>query len=162
MKIKITEEQLKYIIKENIDDILDRIGVVGYENLKPSEKRKLSHYQKHLEKGGSEKTFTYSDQPEEDIKSGLSFEVIIDGEPLIFTFTDKSEEGKEIEYSGKIKYQGKEYIGVIATDKNGYLVDYDFYDPLDITGDRLQYIIGDKMYELDTFFQDEVISSLKD
>lgn len=163
MKIRITESQLKYIIKENVDDILDKIGQVGYENLKPSEKRKLSHYQKHLEKGGSEKNFSYSDQPEIDDKSGMKFTTNINGEPLIYVFSEKIEEKKgEIEYAGEIFYMGNEYLGVIVTDKNGYLVDYDFYDSLDITGDRLQYVIGKDMHELDNFFQNEVIPKLKD
>lgn len=163
MKIKITEKQLQYIIKENVDDILDKISSVGYDKLKPSEKRKLSHYQKHLEKGGNEKNFVYSDQPEIDMKSGMKFTTKINGEPLIFVFSEKIEEKKgEIEYVGEIFYMGNEYLGAISTDTNGFLIDYDFYDSLDVTGDRLQYIIGEDMHELDNFFQNEVIPKLKD
>ena len=161
MKIIITQSQLNRIIKENVDDILDKIGEVGYEGLKPSEKRKLSHYQKHLDKGGNERNFEYSDEPEIHEKSGKSFKTIIDGDPLTFVFSEKQEtESGEIEYYGEVFYKGNEYIGGIFTDKNGFLVDYDFYDSLELEGERLQYIIKKDMSKLDNFFQNEVIPSL--
>jgi hypothetical protein len=161
MKLIITESQLKYIIKENVDEILDRINDVGFENLTPSEKRKLNYYQQHLEKGGSERNFNYSDEPDIDERSGKRFETIIEGNPLVFTFSEKTQnEYDEIEYYGDITYRGNEYIGGIFTDHNGFLIDFDFYDSLDNESKRLQDIIKKGRSKLDSFFQNEVISSL--
>lgn len=161
MKLIITETQLKYIIKENVDDILDRINDVGFENLTPSEKRKLSHYRQHLEKGGSERNFNYSDEPEIDDKTGKKFKTTIEGNPLVFTFSEKMEnQYGEMEYYGDISYKGNEYIGGIFTDHNGFLIDFDFYDSLDDGSKRLQDIIKKGKSKLDNFFQNEVIPSL--
>jgi hypothetical protein len=64
---------------------------------------------------------------------------------------------------GEIKYRGQEYLGIIYTDKKGYVLGYDFYN----TGDqdnRLQDMMEeeDLSDELTFFFQGEVIDSLRE
>lgn len=159
MKYKITESQYQRLIKENVDDILDRIS--AGENLRPSDKRKLDAYSTHLKSGGTEKNFEYSDHPEYVEKEGKVFKSTLADQPIEFIFSEENvlEDGL-IEYSGKIWFGGKQYIGTILTDENGYLVDYDFYD-VDTPDERLRYVIEGLEYELDNFFQEEVIPNLQ-
>ncbi len=158
MKYKITESQYQRLIKENVDDILDRIS--AGENLRPSDKRKLDAFSKHLHSGGRESNFEYSDHPEYVEKEGKVFKSTLADQPIEFIFSEENvlEDGL-IEYSGKIWFGGKQYMGIILTDVNGYLVDYDFYD-VDTPDERLRYVIEGLEYELDNFFQEEVIPNL--
>lgn len=159
MKIRITESQFNQLFKENVDDILDKIS--RGEELKPSEKRKLEKYSKHLQSGGKDRDFEYSDQPDEDEYSGKSFKYTINKKPITFKFSERqpSPEGG-VEYYGEIFYDGNEYIGGLFTDENGFLLDYDFYDSLELGGERLQDLLKDFKYELQHFFQEEVIPEL--
>lgn len=148
-------------LKENIDDILDRIGDVGFDKLTPSEKKKLSAYQKHLESGGKENDFKYDEQPNIHELSGKKFKTIIDDEPLIFVFSEKVEsEDGGYDYYGEVIFNDTEYVGLIYTDEKDYLLGYDFYDSEDNTADRLQDILKEKDYQLDNFFQNEVLPNL--
>lgn len=159
MKYKITESQYRRLIKENVDDILDRIS--AGENLRPSDKRKLNAYSKHLDTGGRESNFEYSDHPEYVEKEGKVIKSTLADQPIEFIFSEENElEDGIIEYSGKIWFGGNQYIGVIATDKSGYLIDYDFYD-IDTPDERLRYVIEGLEHELDNFFQTEVIPTLQ-
>lgn len=108
MKIIITESQLKLIIKESssIDDLLDKINQVGYDNLSDEEKDKLIK----LSKG--EETEDNSDYEEE-----------IDPYQL---FMHYALENEEFEVNGK-RYQTEkveetdgEHIRVIGIDDEIY------------------------------------------
>jgi hypothetical protein len=161
MKIRITESQFKGLIKENIDDILDRINDIGFENLKPSEKRKLSHFQKHLEKGGTEEDFVYDEEPEVDEMSGKKFQTTINGKPLVFVFTEKiKDSNNDLELIGEIFYDGNEYLGTIVTNDTGILLDYDFYDSLNLGGSRIQSVLKNDIHELEYFFETVIIPEL--
>ena len=73
------------------------------------------------------------------------------------------DKGDEIEYYGEITFNGDEFLGVIATDKRGYLIDYDFYNTLSDEDVRLQDILTkeDSEAEIENFFQEEIIDTLK-
>jgi hypothetical protein len=53
MKIVITESQYRFLVEniEIIDDILDKIGEIGYENLENDEKMTLNRYSEWLNSG---------------------------------------------------------------------------------------------------------------
>jgi hypothetical protein len=57
---------------------------------------------------------------------------------------------------------GDEFLGVISTDKRGYLTDYDFYSVFDEEV-RLQDILKENGLEpeITNFFQEEIINSLR-
>jgi hypothetical protein len=57
---------------------------------------------------------------------------------------------------------GDEVLGVISTDKRGYLTDYDFYSVFDEEV-RLQDILKENGLEpeITNFFQEEIINSLR-
>lgn len=149
---------IKKIIKENIDDILDKIS--AGENLTPSDKRKLDSYTKHLQSGGSERNFTYSDEPDYHDYRGKTFKYEIGGKPLTFKFDEKSASDEGFDYFGQITYDGDEYIGGIFTDENGFLIDFDFYNSSDEDSTRLQDLLKDFKYELQHFFQEEVVPEI--
>ncbi len=67
------------------------------------------------------------------------------------------------EYYGEITFMGDEFLGVIVTDKRGYLIDYDFYSTLNNEDVRLQDILKseDSEAEIQNFFQEEVINRLR-
>ena len=71
--------------------------------------------------------------------------------------------GDEVEYYGEITFNGDEFLGVIVTDKRGYLTDYDFYSVLSNDDVRLQDTLKseDSESEIQNFFQEEVINNLK-
>ena len=61
-------------------------------------------------------------------KEGMVVEGEISGLPIKFTYSEeKVNEDNETEYFGEIQFYGDEFLGVIATDKRGYLIDVDFY-----------------------------------
>jgi hypothetical protein len=73
------------------------------------------------------------------------------------------EQDDEIEYYGEVTFMGDEFLGVIVTDKRGYLADYDFYNTLSDEDIRLQDVLKkeDSDLEIQNFFQEEVIPTLK-
>jgi len=108
MKIIITESQLKLIIKESssIDDLLDKINQVGYDNLSDEEKDKLIK----LSKG---------EEPEDN----SDYEEEIDPYQL---FMHYALENEEFEVNGK-RYQTEkveetdgEHIKVVGIDDEMY------------------------------------------
>ena len=80
-----------------------------------------------------------------------------------FEFSEEINKGDEIEYYGEITFNGDEFLGVIVTDKRGYLTDYDFYSVLSNDDVRLQDTLKseDSESEIQNFFQEEVINNLK-
>ena len=53
MKIIITESQYRFLVEnsQEIDQILDKMGEIGYENLENEEKMTLNAYSEHLKSG---------------------------------------------------------------------------------------------------------------
>ena len=146
----------------NVDDILDKIS--SGKKLSLSDKRKLDFFQKHLNNGGNENDFEYSEQDGHSIdeREGEKFTYNLNGRPFTFTFSEETTNGDVIDYFGEIKFNGDEYLGMISADSRGYFVDYDFYSVFD-EDVRLQDVLKEEgnEAEIKNFFQEEIINSIK-
>lgn len=161
MRIIISETQyLRLIENDNvIDVILDKIA--SKEQLMIDEKKCLDTYSEYLNQGGNPKDFKCP-EPEYDEREGEVFISNFEGLPEIkFTFSEELQDGNEIQYFGEIEFEGEEYLGSIITDKLGYLIDYDFYNVSNENDYRLQDVVEGMEYEIEGFFQEEVIPKLK-
>ena len=166
MKIIITENQYKKLV-ENFDQVLDLFSKRKRgEELKPSENDVLRSFEKYTQKGGNPEDFVFDpDQFYDDVdeREGMRFKYILKGRPFRFEFSEEMDKDDTIEYYGEITFMGDEFLGVIVTDKRGYLIDYDFYSVLSDEDVRLQDVLKneDSEAEIQNFFQEEVISKLK-
>lgn len=165
MKFIITQKQYN-LLKESLDDILDLYSKKSKgETLRPSEMDMLRAFDKHQKKGGNPEDFVFNqdDVYDMDEREGMKFKYNLKGRPFRFEFSEEIDKGDEIEYYGEVTFNGDEFLGVIVTDKRGYLVDYDFYSTLTDDDVRLQNILKDEdsEAEIQNFFQEEVIPSLK-
>lgn len=162
MKLIISETQYLRLLENNevIDAILDKM--INNEKLLIDEKKCLDAYSQHIRNGGNPNEFKCP-EPEYDEREGEVFVSNFPGIPDIkFTFSEEVTDGIEIQYFGEIQFEGEEYLGAIITDKNGFLVGYDFYNVSDDINDyRLQDVVEGLEHEIDTFFQEEVIPKLK-
>lgn len=108
MKIIITESQLRFIIKESssIDDLLDKINQVGYDNLSDEEKNRLIK----LSKG-------------EEIEDNSEYQEEIDPYQLFMHYAFENEEfevnGKRYQ-TEKVEETNGEHIRVIGIDDETY------------------------------------------
>ena len=93
----------------------------------------------------------------------MRFKYNLKGRPFRFEFSEEIDNGYEIEYYGEITFNGDEFLGVIVTDKRGYLIDYDFYSTLNNEDTRLQNVLKDEDSdgEIQNFFQEQVINTLR-
>jgi len=180
MKIVITESQY-HILMENtvkIDQILDKLGEIGYENLENEEKMALNRYSEWLN-SGQKGEFMGEITPKNDDydpKIGEEYTTNLrDGSEFSFMFDYEDLLDDENLYHGTVKWHGEEWIGLIATNKSGKLTEIDFvldndslqsYD-LDDEGGydeekevRLQNELGNDLHQAKYFFQEEVIPSL--
>ena len=152
-------------INENFDRILDLYSKKkeGVE-LRPSEQTMMRAFQKFVNQGGNAEEFVYSDEEDYDVddREGETFEYDGFEMPLVYTFSEEFEENGEINYFGEIKFEDDEFLGVITTDKRGFVIDYDFYSVLE-DDVRLQDILKDLQIEDEVmnFFAEEVIPSLR-
>ena len=165
MKILITEDQYKRLI-ENFDQVLDLFSKKRRgETLKPSENDILRSFEKYTKKGGNPEDFVFDqdDVYEIDDREGMKFKQNLKGRPFKFEFSEEIDKGDEIEYYGEITFMGDEFLGVIVTDKRGYLIDYDFYSVLSDDDVRLEDVLKseDSEAEIQNFFQEEVINRLR-
>jgi hypothetical protein len=75
-------------------------------------------------------------------------------------------ENNETEYFGEIQFYGDEFLGIIVTDKRGYLIDVDFYSTLSDDDVRLQKVLKDMnpkiYYEFEHWLDSEVIPQIQD
>jgi hypothetical protein len=152
-------------ITENFDRILDLYNKKKNNiDLKPSEQTMMRAFQKFVNQGGNAEEFVYSDEESYDIdeREGETFEYDGFEMPLVYTFSEEFEENNEINYFGEVKFEDNEFLGVITTDKRGYITDYDFYSVLD-EETRLQDILKDMQIEDEVmnFFAEEVIPVLR-
>jgi hypothetical protein len=165
MKIIITENQYKRLV-ENFDQVLDLFSKKKRgEELKPSENDILRSFEKHTKKGGNPEDFVFNqdDLYDVDEREGMRFKYNLKGRPFRFEFSEEIEKGDEIEYYGEVTFMGDEFLGVIVTDKRGYLIDYDFYSVLSDEDIRLKDVLKseDSEAEIQNFFQEEVINQLR-
>jgi hypothetical protein len=165
MKFIITQKQYQ-LLKESLDDVLDLYSKKGRgETLKPSEMDVLRAFDKHQKKGGNPEDFSFNqdDVYDYDEREGMKFKYNLKGRPFTFEFSEEMEKDGEIEYYGEVTFNGDEFLGVIVTDKRGFLEDYDFYSTLSDDDVRLQDVLKkeDSDLEIQNFFQEEVIPDLK-
>jgi len=165
MKIIITESQYKNL-KENFDQILDLYSKINKgQTLKPSEKDVINVFKKFVDKGGNPEDFIFDVDSVYNIdqREGMRFKYNLKGRPFRFKFSEEIKEGDEIQYYGEITFNGDEFLGVIVTDKRGFLIDYDFYSVLSDDDIRLKNILEDENSdsEVENFFQEEVIKTLR-
>lgn len=152
-------------INESFDKILDLYTKKkqGIE-LKPSEQTMMRTFQKFVNNGGNAEEFEYRDDVDYGIdnRDGEKFEYNGFDIPLVYTFSEEFEENGEINYFGEIIFEEDEFLGVITTDKRGYVTGYDFYSVLD-EDTRLQDILKDMQIEDEVmnFFAEEVIPVLR-
>lgn len=152
-------------ITENFDRILDLYNKKKNNiNLKPSEQTMMRAFQKFIDKGGNAEDFTYSDEEDYDVdeREGEKFTYDVMDMPMTYTFSEEYQDGDEINYFGEITFENDEFLGVISTDKRGFIVGYDFYSVLD-ESIRLQDKLEDKQIEdeIINFFAEEVIPVLR-
>jgi hypothetical protein len=165
MKIILTESQYKNL-KENFDQVLDLYSKMSDgEELRPSEKDILRAFKRFTERGGNPEDFIFDmdDVYDTDEREGMSFKYRLKGKPFTFEFSEEIDKGNEIEYYGEITFNGDEFLGVIVTDKRGYLLGYDFYSTLNDEDIRLQDVLSQEGSdaEVQLFFQEEVINTLR-
>ena len=138
MKIIITESQYKkykHLFEQSVYDDEDYDSNTGYSN------------------------------EEYDTKEGMTIEGEIKSLPVKFIYSEMKEiENGEIEYYGEVQFYGDEYLGVIATDKRGYLLEFDFYSTLSDENVRLQNVLKEMggYYEFEHWLDSEVIPSIQD
>jgi hypothetical protein len=145
MKFIITESQYK-ILLENIpaiDDILDKMSKVGYENLNSQEKSTLNKYSEHLKSGqrGEFVTDEPNDNQEIDDKSGETWETELADESIFSFQFDYDEEDMGVKMLfGTVMWDNREWIGCIVVDEDNTLGMLDFVED---TGDFLTYDAND-------------------
>lgn len=154
-------------LNESFDKILDLYNKrKDGETLRPSEETMMRSFKKFIDKGGNAEEFIYDDRGSDydiDEREGEKFVWENHGMKLTFTFSNEEEINDEIEYYGEITYMEDEFLGVISTDKRGYITDYDFYSVLSDEDVRLQNILKKSGLESEiiNFFSEEVIPNLR-
>ena len=183
MKIVITESQYHKLVEniQIIDDILDKMGEIGYENLENDEKMTLNKYSEWLNSGQKGEFMTQNDQEmgKWEAKIGEEYTTYLeDGSEFSFRFDYEDILDDENLYYGSVNWHGEEWIGLIATDKKGNLTEIDFvldqdsfqtYDSDDdLAGydeskeKRLTDELKDQGARVKYFFEEEVIPTLMD
>jgi hypothetical protein len=186
MKIIITESQYRFLMEnsDEIDQILEKIGKIGYENLKNEEKMTLNRYSEWLN-GGKKGDFNPKNTdfegktPDFEDKEGEEYTTYLrDGSEFSFKYDYSDILTDENLHYGSVKWHGEEWVGVIVTDKNEKLTEIDFvlesngfqtydsndeFDGYDEKKEfRLQNELGDDIHQVKYFFQEEVIINLMD
>jgi hypothetical protein len=186
MKIIITESQYRFLVEntQKIDQILEKIGKIGYENLENEEKITLNRYSEWLngnKKGdfNPKNTDFEGKTPDFEGKEGEEYTTYLrDGSEFSFKYDYSDILTNENLHYGSVKWHGEEWVGVIVTDKNQNLTEIDFvlesngfqtYDSDDEFAGydekkevRLQNELGDDIHQVKYFFQEEVIINLMD
>ena len=186
MKIIITESQYRFLVEntQEIDQILEKISKIGYENLENEEKMTLNRYSEWL--NGDKKvdfnpknTDFEGKTPDFEDKEGEEYTTYLrDGSEFSFKYDYSDILTDENLHYGSVKWHGEEWVGVIVTDKNGKLTEIDFvlesngYQTYDSDDEfagydekkevRLQNELGNDIHQVKYFFQEEVIINLMD
>lgn len=186
MKIIITESQYRFLVENTteIDQILEKIGKIGYENLENEEKIVLNRYSEWLNGGKkgdfNPKTSDFEGKtPDFEGKEGEEYTTYLpDGSEFSFKYDYSDILNSEDIHYGSVKWHGEEWVGLIVTDKEYNLTELDFvldtdgfqtYDSNDeFAGydeskeNRLQLALGNDIHQVKYFFQEEVITNLMD
>lgn len=177
MKIVITESQYQKLVEnvEIIDDILDKLGEIGYENLNNDEKMTLNRYSEWLN-SGQKGEFMGEMTPKNDDyddKTGQKWSTkLADGSVFNFQF-DYNEIEDDVElYFGTVRWGGKEWYGCIVAEKDGELALLDFAEDTELESydsdteedptetKNLVDSLGDLNDEVDYFIEEKVIPEL--
>jgi len=186
MKIIITESQYR-VLTENtveINQILDKIGEFGYENLENDEKLTLNQYSEWLKTGKSGEFTPKSvdfESKNNNFKGKIGEEYstyLPDGSEFSFKYDYSEILNKENIYYGVVKWHGEEWVGLIVTDKSGKLTDIDFvlesegfqtydsnneFEGYNNEGEvRLQNKLKKDIHQVKYFFENEVVINLND
>ena len=183
MKIIITESQYRFLVEntQEIDQILDKMGEIGYENLSFEEKQTLNDYSEHLKSGKKDefKVNLGQNEPEFDDKSGEKWsKKLADGSEFTFKYEYDEVDGDIKMFFGIIYWGGTEWVGCIVVDDDGSLGMLDFvedtgdYQTYDITdpfgkpeGKEDLYLInelGNLISEVEYFVEETIIPDLLD
>ena len=159
------ESEQQEMISENFDRILDLYQKVKKgEELRPSEQTMMRAFKKFVDKGGNAEEFVYSDEEDYDAdqREGEKFTYDVMDMPMTYTFSEEYQDGNEINYFGEITFEDEEFLGVISTDKRGFITGYDFYSVLE-NDIRLQDKLQDMQIEDEVmnFFAEDVIPILR-
>lgn len=98
-------------------------------------------------------------------KEGMNVKGEISGLPIKFTYSEENvNENNETEYFGEIQFYGDEFLGILATDKRGYLIGVDFYSTLSDDDVRLQTVLKEMglYYEFEHWLDSKVIPKIQD
>lgn len=181
MKIIITESQYRFLVEntQEIDQILDKMSEIGYENLENEEKMTLNAYSEWLNKG-EKGEFIPQNTPKKtdfDDKSGEKWtRTLQDGSEFTFQYEyDELENDVEL-YFGIVYWGGTEWVGCIVVDEDNRLGMLDFvedtgnYETYDITdpfsrpeGNNDRYLaneLGSLSDEVEYFVEEEIIPDL--
>ena len=181
MKIIITESQYRFLVEntQEIDQILDKMSEIGYENLENEEKMTLNAYSEWLNKG-EKGEFTPQNAPKNtdfDDKSGEKWtRTLQDGSEFTFKFDYDEIEDEAKLYFGTVYWGGSEWIGCIVVDEDntlgmldfvedtGDFMTYDTTDPFSRPeGNNDKYLaneLGSLSDEVEYFVEDEIIPDL--
>jgi hypothetical protein len=177
MKIVITESQYRILMENTveIDQILDKLGEIGYENLENEEKMTLNRYSEWLN-SGQKGEFMGEMTPKNDDyddKTGQKWSKrLADGTTFTFQFEYNESESDVDLYFGTIHWGGKEWSGCIVTEKDGELSLLDFVEDVELESydvdteedptetKNLVDSLGDLNDEVDYFIEEKVIPSL--
>ena len=181
MKIIITESQYRFLVEntKEIDQILDKMSEIGYENLENKEKMTLKSYSEWLN-SGKKGEFTPQNTPKNtnfDDKSGEKWtKNLQDGSEFTFQF-DYEEIENDVElYFGTVLWGGTEWVGCIVAEKDGSLAlldfvedtgDFETYDSAQISSKfepkKHRYLnnsLGDLESEVDYYIEEVIIPEL--
>lgn len=181
MKIIITESQYRFLVEntQEIDQILDKMSEIGYENLENEEKMTLNAYSEWLNKG-EKGEFTPQNTPKNTDFEGKMGEnwtrTLQDGSEFTFQFDyDEIEDVAKL-YFGTVYWGGTEWVGCIVVDEDNTLGMLDFvedtgnYETYDITdpfsrpeGNNDRYLaneLGSLSDEVEYFVEEEIIPDL--
>lgn len=183
MKIIITESQYRFLVEntQEIDQILDKMNEIGYENLSNDEKMTLKSYSEWLNKGEKGEFTTQNDQKNTNLddKSGEKWtRKLQDGSEFTFKFEYEEIEDDVELYFGVVFWGGTEWVGCIVAEKDGSLAlldfvedtgDFETYDNTQITSKfepkthrYLNQELGKLENEVDYYIEEVIIPELKD
>lgn len=178
MKIIITESQYRFLVEntQEIDQILDKMGEIGYENLSFEEKQALNDYSEHL-KSGKKDEFRPNlgqNEPEFDDKSGEKWsKKLADGSTFTFQFEYEENDMELKMLFGVVYWHDTEWVGCFTVDGDDQTLgmidfvedtgDFETYDSRDPFAKpereyrQLHGELGNLVSEVEFFVEEEII-----
>jgi len=177
MKIIITESQYRRLMENipEIDQILDKMGEVGYENLDSHEKITLNKYSEHLKSG--QKTDFEAEKPnveEFDDMSGKKWsKTLKDGSKFTFQFEYEENDMELKMLFGIVNWNDTDWVGCFTVDGDDQTLgmidfvedtgDFETYDSRDPFAKpkreyrQLHGELGKLVPEVEYFVEEEII-----